>query len=612
MGLTSPPDPNAFYNTGDPNSWGYLAGQVAGAALPAGAAMKGLEAVSGGLSAGERVLASGGLAGATGVTTPVENIPPDSSFGQEKFEQIVSSVMWGLGLGAAGEKISEGAKWAVEKFWPLAKGTKDEQAVATVVDRMNRDAKYGGPTAAQTMQLLAASRGSMTALEKLGPAEIKKPLTIADVAMRKGTVRGLAGKMARSPGGKGRSVAFLNARDENEAVEQRIEGDIAHNIWAGLSTYKVGKYLNDARKAASNEAYEKLDSMTGIWSGRLDAFTKDPDIQKGLNVGFKLARREALARGTLFDPTMLGVDIPLDNPEGITITKTPNMRVLDMGKRGLDAMAREARRNGNLTEASSLEALNHSYVAEIDRLDKDGLYKAARKAYAGPSRALDLMEMGENIFKNKAEYNEDLASKLAPGEIEYVLAGIAEEMRTRLGSASLGVDANEAKRLLNTRTARKQLRAFLPNKKAADEFIDAVANEDLMAGAKGELIGGSQTAERFAEDENLGLLQHGARIFHHGVQHRPFITAAETLRFVHALRGKADPELEEAIAGIIFDPDIANSEMGKRIAAGIETTRSKTKPDFYRMLRGAGAAAAAGIANALPSTHPHLQRRDEE
>jgi hypothetical protein len=614
VGLTSAePDNSAWYGDkgADTSSSAYTMGQVASAVLPFGALMKGYAVARGGIEGAERLLASGFLTGLGTATTPIDYTPGDDrTRGQERGRNTVLGMGLGFGLTLAGEGISKGTEWLAKTFWPRANMNIDERAWASVIDRAEKDAKHGyGPTASRIMQMMALGRMTEEGME-LGPSPTQKPIVMADYGVQKGALKGLAGRLARSQGGKGLATGFLQARDK--AAPQRLEGYISNHIWSGLSKFKIGKYLNQARRVNSAENYAKLDGLKDIWSEDLQThFLENPKIQKGLRMGYDMARDEANASKEPFDASMMGVELPLDTPEGIKIVARPSMRVLDMGKRGLDEMIYSARKAGDETQVRILTQLKNGYLKEIDRLDTEGIYAKARASYAGPSRSLDLLEMGKKVFRMSPEEIEDLVkNELAPGEDQFLIAGGAEDLRVTLKSSGWG--ANEARNLMKTPYMKERIQALITNKKDADEFVDAVASDIHFFESKTEITGGSQSVER-AGEEGLDLepMARTAQVAHSVIHGRPILAGKEMLRMFQDITGRRSPEMEEAMTRIMFDPKIYESEMGRRIAAGIEQTRPKGKGTVpANIMRDFLATAGAGAAR-VQAYEPRQEDEDE-
>src|SRR5262249_52804068 len=117
---------------------------------------------------------------------------------------------------------------------------------------------------------------------------------------------------------------------------------------------------------------------------------------------------------------------------------------------------------------------------------------------------------------------------LAPGDQEFYRLGIADKLRERLMKTGLtGNEAqsrNQANALLNSDWMREQLRPLFRNPQDFDGFMRSVNAEHLMVATRNDLIRGSPTAGRVAEDTAGQSLieQHGAGVAH-DVMHKNYM-----------------------------------------------------------------------------------------
>lgn len=540
--------------------------------------------------------ALGGIPGAlaagamSGLTQPVND---PEHFGAEKAKQVGIGTAVGGVFGAAGKAVGKG----IEAFGSyLAREYPENvmtQAVQKILKRMGQDQAAGGPSAQDAIDLInaAAARG--------------KPVTLADVGGE--NIQGLAGNVARQPGeGRNITTQFLNARDEGAAA--RLQNDIRQYVSGGPSMVQTTEALLNARSAASRPAYDAMRAMDGIWSERLQQFIDEPLVKSGMARGYEIERLQALAEGRPFDPTQMGVN--LDAEGNIQLLRTPNMRVLDMAKQGLDAMVAAERNEitGRLSARGvALDRVREAYVAELDSLDRNGLYRAARAAWAGPSASLDALRLGRSVFQNSPEQNAAAFGRLTEGDQEFARLGVADMLRERL--ARTGLSGDEAKSIVKNPWMRDQLRPFFRSDEDFSRFVDAVATETKMFNTRYGVLGNSRTAARLAEDEsaeNLGAAE-GANIAHQIATGR-WAKAAHTA--VRLWRDRQDrrgnDKLNEQVARILFQTPIeADSEIAQRL------TGTFTGPASVNRLEGAaavapqvGTALAPGAASVLAPATP--------
>ena len=176
----------------------------------------------------------------------------------------------------------------------------------------------------------------------------------------------------------------------------------------------------------------------------------------------RIQRDEADAQNIPFNPTEYA--IKLDANGEPTIFKTPNMRLLDAAKRGLDSMLDDYRDKVtgriNLDEqAKAIDQLRRAWIEELDRINPD--YSAARSAYAGPAASKAAMFQGKNILKTHPEDIEKIFDRMSPSEQEHYRIGAAQAYMDEISDA--GLKANEIRKISENdeiKTAKKGLNQF--------------------------------------------------------------------------------------------------------------------------------------------------------
>jgi len=499
-------------------------------------------------------LLAGGIPGAVlsgaiaGLTEPVAG----KDVGGEKTRKTVAGAAIGGVLGTVGKGIG----WGVNAFGQyLAREFPENvmtQAVQTILKRINQDKAAGGPSAKDAIDLInvASLHG--------------KPMTLADVGGK--NVERLAGNVYRG-GGEGAAITekFLQTRDEGAA--QRLSGDITKYVKGGDSMHKTTEALLSARSAEGKPLWEQVRGMEGVWSPRLQQFIDDRVVKAGMARGYEIERLESLAENRPFDPTQMGVD--LDAEGNIKLIRTPNMRVLHMGKMGLDAMIADERNEitGRLSQRGvALERVRQAYLGEIDSLDRTGIYAKARGAWEGRSKSLDAIREGRTVFSSSPEENAAAFAKLSPADQEFYRVGVADILRERL--AKTGLSGDEAKSIIKNPWVRDQLKPIFRTPAEFDAFADSVTAESRMFTRNVKIRGGSQTAEREAEDKSLGnkLVAHGSMVAAQASTGHYLWMLKSLLEAKKDLGMMANPKLNEQIAKILFQTPIdPASEVGQRL-----------------------------------------------
>lgn len=541
-------------------------GMVATAPLvPEGRAVTTLGKIGEGLLTGGAV---GGIAG-FGATN-------DESVGKD-----IAGTAAGAATGAATGGVLAGVgdrvvkpviDWVARRYSPEAA---ESQAVKTIAKRMQQDASAGGPTAQDMLDLMIAAPD--------------KPQSLADISGE--NVRGLAGRISRAPG-EGRQIAtqFLNQRDVGAGT--RLAGDVDEALHGG-NAYGANEALMQARSEAGRDAYAPVWGLQGIWNPRLQQFVDDPVMRQGLRRGMEMERLDSVTQGRPFDPTQMGVD--LDQDGNVTLRSVPNMRVLDAGKRGLDAMIADERNpiTGRLSQRGvSLDQFRRAYLGQIDSLDTNGVYAAARNAWAGPSASMDALRAGQGVFSKGPDEIASEFARLPDNNQEFYRLGAADAIKERLARTGMGGD--EAKRIIGNDYTQAQLRPLFRSQDDYDRFINSATAENRMFETRRSLIGGSDTARRLAEDnQESGAVGHAVRGAAALMEGAPVAATLSGLKAIGALTGGESPQVNAAAARLLFNPEpIANLQTLSRV---LDAQNARQAP------RLVSTPLAALIARSYPS-----------
>lgn len=517
-----------------------------------------------------------GLPGALGGA--LQPVTDDQNYWQSKALQTGAGMTLGFGMGIAGKPLGAGLNKVAD--WLRGRGPEllQDSVITSIMERAASNKKYGGIGMEDAFKLMARMR------------ELGKDVTLADIEEIP-TLQRLAGKAARG-GLEARAIAgSLERRDAG--AYGRLQEDISKYIFQGPSARKARQVIEQSQQAAAAPLYEKADALQFIWSGRLQRLMDDSQyVKQGLNRGFRLEREMAAAQDRPFDPTMMGLDF--DAEGNVNILRTPNLRVLDMAKRGMDAIIADNRDSitGKLnTEGRTAQAVKTAWVKEIDNLDTKHIYKAARDAWGGPAASKDAIAIGEAAFARSPEENRDLYEALSTGDKEFARLGLASKMRERIAQA--GFERDEAKKLINSPGMREQIEPFLSSKKNFDDFVDAVAAETRMKKSVSTILRGSQTAERQAEDFAHPALRLGSamKMGWSLARGHPLGAVAEGWRLYRDIKRNPDPEFDTEVAKILFAPNLENTPIGMRLL--------EQMPAHQGVLGPGAMPAAAGAAGAL-------------
>lgn len=472
-----------------------------------------------------------GLGAVGGATQPVAN----DDFATTKAIQTGVGGAVGGALGAVPPAIAQVGRY-------LAKSLPENivaDAVNILKDRWNTDAKWGGVTAKEGLETIQKARAR------------GQELTPADVAGA--DTKALAGRVTRRPGdARSMSNQFLEQRDVG--APQRLEGAVRGFVSENTSAAETADVLTAVQSATSRNAWDKLyQQNVGRITDHFKQLVKNPVVAKGLRRGYQMERNQADIEGRSIQDFMMGATI---NPETglLQFEKFPNMRVLDMGKRGLDDIIQEGRDplTGKLSaEARDAYMLKQAYVQQLDEMS-GGAYSRTMQVYAGPAASKDAIKLGQAVFGGHPHEIKKEFDALSEGNKEFFRIGVADAMMEKLRKGGIGSD--EAKLLVKNQWVRDQLRPMFRSTQAFDEFMDIVATETKMFETKGATVGRSDTARRLAEDtsdvQNLGRVAMGAA--------RGNVTemAVNLWRYLKGVQARNDPRLESAIAQLVFgNPD---------------------------------------------------------
>lgn len=474
--------------------------------------------------------------------------------GASEGKPVEGAVAGGIGGGTFGGALHLGGAGLIKYFADKLPDSLKNAAVQKILERISLDQKAGGVTAQDSLDAINAAHAA------------GKPMTLADTGGA--NVQGLAGYVSRRPG-ESREIAsnFLDARDA--AAPDRLNADVAQHINGGESMHHTTQALLEARSAAARPAYEAaMDPARVVDSPLVRDIINDPTVRAGMNKGIESQRLEALAAGQKFDPKVYvaeptTVKSPVVDASGKAFTSDadkkvglPNMRLLDAAKRGLDAEI-EGERNdfGRLSQRGlMLSRVRSKLVSELDRLNPE--YAAARASWSGPSASMDAMKMGQNIFSKKPEEIAAEFAELPESDKEFYRVGVADKIKEKIGKTGFGGD--EAKAILKNEWMKGQLKPIFRTEADFNKFVDSVDAERKMFETRRNVLGGSQTAARQAEDQGSGVpeLMHGVGAALK-LKTGNLLGAARDYMQMRRLHGLAEnPELNAEIARHLFDPNL--------------------------------------------------------
>ncbi len=428
-----------------------------------------------------------------------------------------------------------------------------------------------GSTYSATKDLLdARSKASVPAFKEafaadsIAPFEDQLRTALTQATGAKGQIaKQIADIEANNPGAlASRGAAGKAVREKYMDLRQQLEQAEADRQ-ATLQMFQKAKADGSANAPGAT------------WSPRLQQFLDHSEVQSGLKAGLKLEKQDAISEGRPFkesDYSIVGKD---ENGDPI-IGAVPTMKSLAVAKEGLDAKILEMvdPNTHRPTKAGlSLKKFRNAFVNELDTLNPR--YKTARDVWGGPSQSAEAIRDGRQHF-SRTESNEQLKAEfdeLSPPDKEFYRMGAAE---AKVDAVERAPDASDkSKRVINSERDRKRFRILFDSDAQAQKFIDAVARKRQQFETKQAVKGGSQTAQRLADDANEGvpLALEAATAVGHASGGNVLSAIHSAYRLKRDLGLRNNPALNSEIARILLDPDL--SARGQNAFAKVPVPKAK-------------------------------------
>jgi hypothetical protein len=190
----------------------------------------------------------------------------------------------------------------------------------------------------------------------------------------------------------------------------------------------------------------------------------------------------------------------LQTEYGVTETPGPQhlMPIIDAWKKAADDMIESATRTGDKNKARVISQMRDRVISVVD--EANPAYKAARDAWAGPSRYMDAVERGRGIFTEPAEEFAARFKSLPDAEKEAERIGAVSAIVARMGSD--GAKLGDMTKYLRSPEMRGKISALMPNQEAAASWARRLEYETNSSEMTGRALGNSATARRLAEKQD--------------------------------------------------------------------------------------------------------------
>jgi len=343
--------------------------------------------------------------------------------------------------------------------------------------------------AAKPLYEKAYEGGSTAPLTQQFEAQYGEASRVADQAAQAVQAAERANLQAAAARSRAGESVHLNAgaSDKEQAAKSALDGakKAANNARAAADAIKVRMQQAQADGSAN--------APGAVWTPRLQQFLDLPEVKTGLREGMRLERIDAVTEGRPFNPSEYAIVGEASSGEPI-VAAVPNMRLLDMAKRGLDRQieAHTDAITGRVDSLGrSLVKAREPFLAELDTLNPD--YAAARSAggdYLTAERAY--RDGNKQLFDTRTS-SRDVQERLAKSTAEQREAykgGLINDLYERLNNNRLNLDA------VRTPAVREKLTAAFESPERANSFITNIEHEITLRGNERLLHPslGSQTA----------------------------------------------------------------------------------------------------------------------
>ena len=414
-----------------------------------------------------------------------------------------------------GQPVGQGAEYGAvlgPAFRVLGAGVGAAKDFAgNLLAPMTTDMSPAATARAATNRLLqAAARDGVTPeqivskMREMGPQATPVDAVSALTTKSGANVRQLAEEAAATPGpAQGRAAQVLEGRAEGAPA--RINAAVKEATGASGAIHAQAADLMQQRAAAAKPLYEAAFSRPVTMTDRIRQFLADPFIQSQMGKGAELQRLEGLSSGEGFDPQVFAgtsraaAPATLLDANGQPIaglaatTQVPtSMQAIDAAKRGLDDAIQTARAAGQADRARVLNGVRTSLLQEVDAAHPE--YAAARAAWAGPSQAMDALNLGRQALTEDPEVTAATVSQLSPSEKEFFLSGVTRALQDKIAGAQDGADVT--RKIFGNSLIRSKIAAAFDDPQAFAQFEQQMRNEAQFAATRNEVLKGSQTARR--------------------------------------------------------------------------------------------------------------------
>lgn len=303
-----------------------------------------------------------------------------------------------------------------------------------------------------------------------------KPMTIGDLGGR--NVMGLNRTVATGKSEGAQRVQTLHEARKLDAPA-RIAEDLRKSMSDPDAFMATAEQLIANRKAISSPLYEMAYAKPFNNSSIVNNFLSKPAGKAAAKAAEELAANEGVPFNTV------------------------SVRGVDLLKRSLDDMIDKARRSGGNNEARVLQNMKNNLVGAVDRVVPE--YKAARQAFSSQMELQDALDKGASYLKASGLKPEQAVAEIRDmdgGVRAMARLGAAREIKAMFDNPSYSL--SKINQLLNSGRMKTVLPELFESPEAFNRFRANLVRERVMLDRSQKITGGSNTANKLAEGEDIG------------------------------------------------------------------------------------------------------------
>jgi hypothetical protein len=287
-----------------------------------------------------------------------------------------------------------------------------------------------------------------------------------------------------------------NINQKKQFLSQKMQ-DLTEKLNKAISKkQQTSDFLNESR--ADLAAGKQV-----VWSPNLQRFLDNAEVQKNLKTAFNIEKNNADSEFRAFTPQDYGI-VGFDTAGDPILKKVPNLKMLDMIKKGLDARISSLKNpiTGRYTEeGQSVINLKKSLINEIDNiLGKSHPYVKARETAGDYLSIEQRMLEGKDFFKTSTGKMKLNLEKMTIREREAYKKGVASAANTKIEKL-IAEGQNPYPRIMGTSGDKMRWRQVL-TKEEYTNLEQNLKSQDLLYNTKKQIMGNA--AKRAQENQDFG------------------------------------------------------------------------------------------------------------